>query len=191
MVDLNAISNWASLLGRNDVLILDTETTGFQKDSEVIQVSMINTNGQTRFNNYVLPKNEIPAESTKIHGLTRSKLKNMNAKPWNLLHQSFFALTNQVAFVLVYNLDFDERLIRQSCNIRGVPFEPFNGRCILKEYAQYRQVFNQWQNGWKWHKLSDAARKEGAIQQKDVHDSLEDCQVVLSLMQNVVKTNYR
>ena len=39
------MADWPGLLGRDDVLILDTETTGLGRDAEVIEVAVINTRG--------------------------------------------------------------------------------------------------------------------------------------------------
>ncbi|MCY4447114.1 MAG: 3'-5' exonuclease [Rhodobacteraceae bacterium] len=191
MTDKKLIANWQDLLGRSDVLILDTETTGFSKQSEVIQVSMIDTLGHTRFDQYVLPKYRIPEDSTKIHGLTETKLKQFKAQPWNQYNDIFSQLTSQASIVLVYNLQYDARLIRQSCEIRGVEFVKFDGQCIMLDYSRYRAVPNQWGNGWKWHKLADAARHEqAAVKQTRVHNALSDCQTVLSLMKKVVSNSF-
>ncbi len=184
MTNRKAIEDWPDLLGRSDVLILDTETTGFRNYSEVLQVSIIDTQGTKRFDEYILPKNNIPSDSTKIHGLTLAKLAELDAQPWNAYHDRFTQLTTQASFVLVYNLEFDTRLIQQTCKFRNVTFEPYSGRCIMQEYSRYRQVLNQW-GSWKWHKLAAAARHEKAMNQPDVHNSLNDCRIVLSLMENV------
>ena len=183
----NSVQNWNTLLDREDVLILDTETTGFKSDSEVLQVSAIDTLGQTRFDEYVLPNKPIPREAAKIHGLTESKLKEFNARPWAEYHDRFTELTTRTAtFVLVYNLDFDTRLIRQTCEMQSPPvyFVPYKGRCIMKEYAAHRRVPNQW-GSWKWHKLANAAKYERATNQPDIHNSLNDCEIVLDLMRKV------
>jgi len=183
----SSVHNWSTLLGREDVLILDTETTGFKTDSEVLQVSVIDTTGRKRFDEYVLPNKPIPREAAKIHGLTEAKLMDLNAQPWAKYHDSFTELTTRTAkIVLVYNLEFDTRLIRQTCEMQKpqVYFVPYNGRCIMKEYAAYRKVPNQW-GSWKWHKLADAARFEGTTNQPDIHNSLNDCEIVLDLIRKV------
>ena len=183
----NSVQNWHSLLDRDDILILDTETTGFKANSEVLQVSVIDTKGESRFDEYILPLNPIPKDSVKIHGLNESKLKEYGARPWNEFHERFTELTTKSAqSVLVYNLDFDTRLLKQTCEMQipQATFVPYNGRCIMKEYAAYREVKNNWGN-WKWHKLADAAKYEGARNQPDVHNSLNDCEIVLDLIRIV------
>ncbi len=185
----NSVQNWSSLLDRDDILILDTETTGFKPDSEVLQVSAIDTTGEIRFNEYVLPLKPIPKDSVKIHGLDENKLRKLNARPWSEHHDRFTELTTNAAqYVLVYNLDFDTRLLRQTCKLQSpqVKFVAYQGRCIMKEYAAYRQIQNNWGSGWKWHKLADAAKYEGALNQPDIHNSLNDCEIVLDLIRNVV-----
>ena len=133
-------------------LILDTETTGFKADSEVLQVSVIDTKGVKRFDEYVLPLKTIPMESFKIHGLNEKKLKEYGARHWVEYHERFTELTTKSAqCVLVYNLDFDTRLLRQTCNMQTpqATFVPYNGRCVMKEYATHRKVNKEWGSGWK------------------------------------------
>ena len=183
----NSVQDWHTLLDRDDILILDTETTGFKGNSEVLQVSVIDTNGASRFNEYVLPLNPIPRDSIKIHGLNEDKLMEYGAQPWQVYHERFTELTTKSAqAVLVYNLDFDSRLLKQTCNMQRpqTTFVPYKGRCIMKEYAAYREIKNSWGN-WKWHKLADAAQYEGAKTQPDIHNSLNDCEIVLDLIRIV------
>ena len=40
---------WSTLLDREDVLILDTETTGLKPHHEVVEVAVINTRGGSPF----------------------------------------------------------------------------------------------------------------------------------------------
>lgn len=185
---IESVQNWPSLLDRDDILILDTETTGFKADSEVLQVSVIDTRGEKRFDEYVLPLKPIPRESIKIHGLNEKKLREFDARPWKEYHERFTELTTRSAqCVLVYNLDFDTRLLRQTCNMQipQATFVQYNGRCVMKEYASYRKVANNWGSGWKWHKLADAVKYEGARNQPDIHNSLNDCEIVLDLIRIV------
>jgi uncharacterized protein YprB with RNaseH-like and TPR domain len=56
----------ASLLDRDDVLILDTETNGVGKQSEVIEVSVINTKGETLLDTLLKPKTMTMNEFTAL-----------------------------------------------------------------------------------------------------------------------------
>ena len=50
------MDDWPDLLKRADVLILDTETTGFTDQSEVIDVAVLDTCGTVRFDRLSMPE---------------------------------------------------------------------------------------------------------------------------------------
>ncbi len=50
------VDDWPDLLKRADVLILDTETTGFTDQSEVIDVAVLDTCGTVRFDRLSMPE---------------------------------------------------------------------------------------------------------------------------------------
>ncbi len=183
---LNRTTDWSTFLGRTDVLILDTETTGFKKTAEVVQVAVIDTTGAGRFDELVLPAGGIPREASKIHGLTRANLVRQGAQGWPVHHNRFFELVCSADVVFVYNLDFDVRILRQTCSRYGLPFRKFVGRCAMLDYAAHRKIANQWRSGFKWHKLADAARHENVKAQSAMHQALSDCEIVLELMRAVV-----
>ena len=71
---------FGELLNRQDVLILDTETTGLGKAAEVVEIAIVDTTGATRLNTVVMPVGRINSEASDIHGLTRKKLRELKAR---------------------------------------------------------------------------------------------------------------
>ena len=65
--DMDNIVAPSDLLNREDVLILDTETTGLNENAEI--VAIVDTTGTTRYSAPIMPKGRIP--SADIHGLTQ------------------------------------------------------------------------------------------------------------------------
>ena len=70
------------LLARRDVVIVDTETTGFGANAQVIQVAVINTRGKVLMNDLVRVSDKIPKRATQIHGWTRGKLRRHGVRQW-------------------------------------------------------------------------------------------------------------
>jgi len=179
------VREWADFLDRGDVLILDTETTGVDANAEIVQLSAIWTTGTPAFDEYILPAGAVPESASAVHGLTRDRLLELGARPWSEHSDAFAALLASASVVLVYNLDFDERLIRQTNARYGITRRKFPGRCVMKDYAAYRGVPGYY-GDWKWHKLADAARHEKSpVLQDSIHRALADCQAVLGLMRAV------
>jgi DNA polymerase-3 subunit epsilon len=183
-------------LDRHDVLILDTETTGVSKWSEVIDIALIDTCGRTVYDHLVLPQRSIPGAASRVHGLTRKHLEEFGAKPWTDHHASVVSALRRASILLAYNLEFDVRLIDQTIKLCNVPAdtppgasEPsLDGRCVMLEYAAWRKVPHEWQRGhWKLHSLQAAYSREVGSPMRQDHRALADCHMTLALMQAVAK----
>lgn len=62
-------------------VFLDSETTGTQRFSEIIEVCIVNEYGQTLFQSLVNPTTEIEPMASAVHGLTRSDVKDAPRYP--------------------------------------------------------------------------------------------------------------
>src|SRR5206468_1775674 len=71
ILDRLSVRDWArSLLERNNWVILDTETTGFDRNAEVIQVGILSGQGEVVFDSLVKPLRPIPWQTTQVHHIT-------------------------------------------------------------------------------------------------------------------------
>ena len=126
---------WSHLIGRSDVLILDTETTGLHKNSEIVDLAIIDTTGRTVMDVPVMPQGYIPAGASKVHGLTRPRLKALGARPWPDHHEAFLSTIRSAAVVCVYNLAFDMRMLEQTMGRYGLDDEgvldQVSEKCIM------------------------------------------------------------
>lgn len=185
---------WASLLNRQDVLILDTETTGVSNWSEVVDIALIDTCGHAVYDRLVLPQGQIPRTASNVHGLTRKNLEEFGAKHWPDHHASFVAALQQASVLLAYNLSFDLRVIDQTaqrCNVLadmppGASWPSLHARCVMLEYAAWRKVPHEWRKGhWKLHSLQAAYSREVTGRARQDHRALADCHMTLALMRAV------
>lgn len=187
---------WASLLNRQDVLILDTETTGVSKWSEVVDIALIDTCGRAVYDRPVLPYGPIPRAASNVHGLTRKHLEELGAKPWPDHHESVVTALRQASVLLAYNLRFDLRVIDQTiqgCNVlagmaSSASPPSLDARCVMLEYAAWRKVPDKWRKRhWKSHSLQAAYSQEVTGRTKQDHRALADCHMTLALMRAVAK----
>ncbi|MXY69309.1 MAG: 3'-5' exonuclease [Acidobacteriia bacterium] len=187
---------WASLLNRQDVLILDTETTGVSNWSEVVDIALIDTCGSVLYDRLVLPQGNIPRVASNVHGLTRENLQEFGAKPWPNHHASLVAALRRASVLLAFNLRFDLRVIDQTaqqCHVladmpSGASLPSLDARCVMLEYAAWRKVPHGWRKGhWKLHSLQAAFGREVTSRTKQDHRALADCQMTLALMRAVAK----
>ena len=167
------------LLGRRDVVIVDTETTGFGATDQVIQVAVINTRGKVLMNDLVRVTDKIPKRATKIHGWTRWKLRRHGARQWVKVYPKLKRRLHRATVVLAWNAPFDKRLIAQTCNRNDLPSPRCKWQCCMRMYKQLRRG--------RRYGLKDAAQLEGVRVGKR-HDALADCRTTLAVMQAVANS---
>ena len=184
------VDEWAGLLGRADVLVLDTETTGLSCP-EVVDIAVIDTRGYRRLNRLVRPARErIEPEAARVHGLTMDELEEQGAPPFSTLLPRMQQLVSDAAEVCIYNAGFDLDAILVSLQYNGL-LEDLAGmisgrsRCIMRDYAFLGGDWHDYWQGWAWHKLTEAARWEG-VPRTGAHRALYDCKMVLGIMRALV-----
>lgn len=178
-------TDWPSLLDRPDVLVLDTETTGLDSSAQVIEVSVIDTCGKLRLDALALPVGDVPRQAANIHGLTMARLTQLGARPWRAVHADLCKALAGATLVMVYNAEFDRRLLQQTCARHGLTLPSLLWRCVMLDYAAHRREPDPWGRGWKWHKLGEAGRYEGAPASQE-HRALSDARMTLALIRAVV-----
>ncbi|WP_213714982.1 3'-5' exonuclease [Cedecea lapagei] len=172
-----------------DRLFIDTETTGLGDDAEIVEICIIDKNGFIMLNTLVKPTKSIPAEATAIHGITDEMV--MYAPTWKDIHGAVVSLFFEYGFV-IYNADYDSRLICQTAKLHGLDNDGFghfvseHSECAMMLYAEYRGEPGRF-NGYKWHKLVDAAAHEAVVVEGKAHRALVDCKMTLGLVSALAK----
>lgn len=176
---------WRGLLDRQDVLILDTETTGLDGNAEVVELSIIDTTGVVIFDELIKPMDSIPEEAAQIHGITDSALIEAGAKPWPFHYDAVMKAIRAANALRVYNLDYDERIVGQTCGKYYLPnpLRSISRGCAMLEYAAHRGETGRY-GDYRWHKLQAAYSYECGNTLQE-HRSLSDCTMVLDVMRSV------
>ncbi len=117
-------------------LILDTETTGLDHTAEIIEIGIINHKGETIFESLVIPKGNIPEQAYKVHGINKQKLRQESAPTWDWIYSNVMnAMKDQK--VLIYNAEYDTRLIQQTNALYQLPninYEPIDAMFLYSQY---------------------------------------------------------
>ena len=129
---LRACDRAANLLQQSDTLIIDTETTDL--NGEIIQIAMINTQGQVVLDTLVHPQTRVTPGAYAVHHISNAMLRA--APDWTHIAPQFATLA--VNHLLVsYNAPFDESMVRNSYSaVRLVPI-PLRWECAMRVYARY------------------------------------------------------
>ncbi|MFS8533334.1 exonuclease domain-containing protein [Sphaerobacter thermophilus] len=178
-----AAVRWAiDIVGRDDVVYLDTETTGLGPDAEIVDIAVVDQAGRVLLNSLVQPRNPIPAEATRVHGITNKMV--MNAPEWPEVYQELARIIQDYPTLIIYNAAYDRRLISQTCRRYGISVPRADWQCAMLNYAAYRGEWNARYGNYRWHTLEKAAIETGAPM-PPTHRALDDAQacrhVVLSM----------
>ena len=166
---------WSLFVGRSDVLIVDTETTGVGTRSEVIEVAVLDTTGELRLHALSMPQSRIPRAASAIHGLTRARLRDAGAVPWPEIQADVEAVLSQGAMLIGWNAAFDKRLLHQTAERHGLQFpSSLPWYDLLSDYRELRP-------GGR-HRLVDAVKREGIDGKHDAHRAVGDCRAVLAVL---------
>ena len=189
-----ALKPLGNYLDRADVLIIDVETTGFDIDSEIVEISVVDTMGETRFNSLVMPKaDSIPQGAIDVHGITIDMLKEKGAPRYDEIASELRDLLAGATVIWSYNAEFDmdafhqtEAKYEREIKKLGMPEFDFEFDCMMLHYAEWRNEPSPYYEGeWMWHKLMDAVVYETGCPFMQTHRALGDCRLVLKLIRRI------
>jgi len=170
----------ASLLEREDVLILDTETTGMGKGAEVVEVSVINTRGDTLLDTLVKPRApRMNPHAQRVHGITMTMLKD--APVWPEVLPELAALAERRT-VLAWNASFDAGMLERTSAAWDLPHPKWLFVCAMRLYAKGRGIRNR-----GLHKCVVDEELSHLLEQHRSHRALADVVFVLEVLRATVR----
>jgi DNA polymerase III subunit epsilon len=161
---------------KDQYVILDTETTGLNKNDVVIQISIIDLHGNELLNSLVRPmkRKRMSAESSGIHGITMADL--ISAPTLGEIKPEIDKITAGKT-VLIYNAEFDERLIEQTAR-QDKCFSPhFKTTCVMKYYSFFIQQWSDYHCDWSYQKLPSGD-----------HSAIGDCRATLKAINEMASS---
>ncbi len=170
---------WAKeRLADPNTIIVDTETTGLltrDPKTEVVSISMINTEGRAVFASLVNPQRPIPIEAQRIHGIDDRMVKD--SPPWPVIGDLVAGIMHN-KHIVCFNAGFDVHLIMTLFQRYKMDLPEFECTCAMEEYAAFVGEWSRSKDDYKWQRLPKLAYGKA-------HDSLVDCQSTLLLMKKM------
>jgi DNA polymerase III subunit epsilon len=151
----SAIEHARQIIAQQPVY-LDTETTGLDKQDEIVEITIVDDEAKVLFTSLVRPSQPIPPSATAINGITNDMIKGVPTWPalWPTVRGSLLGKV-----VATYNADFDLRLMQQSLTRYRLPWrENLNMFDILKLYSEYRGEWDPMRRSYRYFKLEEAQR---------------------------------
>lgn len=159
------------LQNKNSYVILDTETTGLEENDEIIQMAIIDLEKNVLYNTLLKPKlkKSISREATAIHGI--KKIDLIDAPCFETAIHKFVDVTEDKT-ILIYNAEFDVRLLQQTCYANRTKKFPLSFWCVMKEYSKYVGEWNEYHQNYQLQKLKGGD-----------HTALGDCLATLATIE--------
>lgn len=183
-----AAAQAAAWLADENALIFDTETTGLDGSAEIVQLAVTDMRGAVLLDALVSPTVPVSPGAAAIHGITDAHLAL--AAPIGAFLPALRALFKGRT-VVVYNADYDTRLLRQSIAARGMDdfiIRPggidwtrdldsaFGCRfvCAMRAYSQWVGEWNPRYKSYRWQRLPGGD-----------HTALGDCRATLAVLRQM------
>lgn len=167
----------------NNIICLDTETTGLDYDDEILQLSIANINGDILFNELIKPKAHTTwLEAQEIHGIDPEMVKD---KKYLLDYKNEIEnIINNADLIIGYNLDFDLSMLKTNdIDITNIK-KTYD---VMLTFAEIYGEWSEWHCCYKWQKLSTCASYYGY--EFKAHDSLEDVKATIYCYKKMTENN--
>lgn len=170
-----------------DEIVIDTETTGLNPyDDELLQVSIIDGQGNTLFNSYIKPL--YTDNWNKAMAVNHITPETVATAP-NILEvkQEISRIINSAHTIIGYNVDFDLGFL-SNIGIRN------ENAAIVDVMEDFADIYGEWSEQYgchKWQKLTKCAEYYGYDWGTDIaHDSLADCKATLYCYQKMLQEEH-
>lgn len=173
------MSKWAKeRLADPKTIIVDVETTGLlNKDpkTEVVSVSMLDTQNRVVLASLVNPQRPIPPEVQKVHGIDDRAVKD--SPPFPVIGSLVAGLMDG-KHIVCFNAGFDVHLLVTLMQRYKIEVPDFEVSCAMEAYSAWVGDWAKTKQDWKWQRLPKLAYGKA-------HDALVDCQSTLLLMKKM------
>lgn len=161
------------------IIVIDAETTGlFPYWDEILQLSIIDGDGNTLYNSYLKPrKRKKWPDAQKVNSITPQMVADKPHISDRKIHKQIQSILDSADIIIGYNVDFD------------ISFLLSAGFDVAKDQVdvmlEFAEVYGEWSDyfqDYKWQKLTTCARYyryNWDAYGDTAHDSLADCRATL------------
>lgn len=192
---------WARERRDQSFVILDTETTGLDPGyHEVIALALVDRTGRVLLDTYIKPQRPIIEKEVEdtdedwrrdyprrtafgVNGITNAMVEHAPsfAEAWALA-----APLLEGQRVIVYNADFDGRMLRGMCARHKLPKPDVDAwECLMLQFAAYYGDWSPKYEDWKFQSLSQARVMFGIPLDDAAHTAAGDCLTSLEVLKRM------
>lgn len=161
---------------KSKYLILDTETTGIGRNDVIIEIAVIDFDANILLNTRIKPtkRKRMSPEATKVHGIRMKDLED--APTFDDIYDELAEIVKDKV-VLIYNDEFDRKMLQQTCAQDGLPYFLINTLDVMDWYATYIGEWNEHRGNYRWQKLPNSD-----------HSALGDCFATRKVVEIIEKS---
>lgn len=144
---------------------------------------MVDRHGHVLLDTLVRPDSLIPQDAIDVHGIHDASV--VDAPPWPEVYPLLGRILDRNSPVVIYNSDFDARMIDLANRRHGLPPFSADWHCAMKQYAAFAGIWHPRYEGFRWHKLTEALRMVNRNLPVGNHRALADadsCRQVVEAM---------
>jgi len=183
----NQIRDFARQQIEKRPLYLDTETTGLDKNAEIVEIAIVEYDGSLLFQSLVRPSRPIPPEVVAVHGIRDEEVKT--APPWPVVWNSLRPLVRG-RLIAAYNAEFDRRMMEQSLTRYGLRWQDtFSTLDIMQIFAEFRGEWDPGRRAYRYFKLEEAGRYLG-IPLPNSHRAFDDALLARAVLHAIAGLPY-
>ena len=165
-------------------LFLDTETTGLDNRSEIVEIAIVGLDGSVLYNSLVKPVGSIPPDAYRIHRISAEMVAD--APTWEEQWDDINKILNGRS-VCIYNAEYDTRLMKQSHRLHGILWNKgFTDQCVMNLYAMYNGNWNSYRRSYNWVSLENVGKRL-RIPLPNVHRALDDTLLTRAVMSKIAE----
>ncbi len=159
------------------VVFLDLETTGLKASDEVLEIAIIDAVGNVLVHSLVRPtRHESWPEAEEANGIGPADVAEA---PTLAELEPAIAAALRGTKVVIYNVAFDSKFLHRPLRRAA------SVHCCMLRYAEFKGDWSDSHNGYRWHKLTSAARDIGYRFEGDAHRALADCRATRAVWQHM------
>ncbi|MFB7896057.1 exonuclease domain-containing protein [Streptomyces xiamenensis] len=183
--EVAAVQAWArEVLADPRALVLDTETTGTDRDARIVEITALSTSGTILLNTLIDPGVPIPARATAVHGIRDQDVAG--APTLSDLLPRLSGMLRAASRTVAWNAPYDRGRIRYEAHLHhqtratgghrvadhgvhpaAAALVAGSWQCAMRAYSTWWGEPGQHGEGYRWQRLGGG------------HRSLGDCRAVL------------
>ena len=175
-------------LGLDKFLIMDTETTGLGDDDEIIELAILNQDGEKLYHNYFYPSKEVEPGAAEVNHLTQDVLAKLDAVDFVDEADKIIDIIKSSGIpVLGHNLKFDVKMFTQTCKKYGVDVD----ENLFKGYKDSMSIAKEWLKSASYS-LNNLTTLIG-ITREEQHNAADDCLMTkefLDRLEDIITIKY-